>query len=562
MKFIKLDKDNCDNCYKCLRVCPTKAISFTTKGIDIVDNKCIKCGRCQAVCGKEVISIISELDEIKRQLQKERPVVVSIAPSFISAFNMNDTDQMVTALKRLGFKYVEETAVGAEIISLEYEKFVKESSQEVMITSCCPSASLLIESHYPDLIQYMVPVVSPMIAHGMFIKERYDNPYVVFIGPCLAKIAEACEVEGAIDSVITFKELSQWFKQEGIKLSELDPQPFDLYGSKRGKAFPVTLNLDESTIDSKYRYIKVDGINRCKSVLDEIANDKMKNCCIEIDICDGSCINGPEMPLESCGAFEREIKLRESFEHNKKSCCQYDDQAHKIDVSRSFSDKRTEDLVPSQRQLSLIMMNMGKYCLDDEINCGACGYESCREKAIAIHNNHAHSDDCMIYLRNKAESIKESLIDNSPNGICTVGQDYLIKTHNPKFYEMFNRDDISMKDLPIDYFFDKSLFDKVLVQRQEIKNLKVYDHNIEKYLYINIFFNSDHNLAICFFSDITSNEKKKEELERVKAETIIKTQEVIDNQMRVAQEIAGLLGETTAETKMSLKSLKELVMLE
>ncbi len=562
MKFIKLNKEDCDNCYKCLRVCPTKAISFNSSGIEIVDSKCIKCGRCQNVCGNDVIQIINEVENIKMQIKTNRKVVVSIAPSFISAFNMDSPDQMVTALKMLGFDYIEETAVGAEIVLDRYEKMMSTLEMDNFITSCCPSASLLIESHYPQLIEYMVPVVSPMIAHGRYIKNRYDNPYVVFVGPCLAKKAEASEVEGAIDSVMTFKELDNWLKEENVVLKDLKPTPFNMYGTNRGKSFPVSLNLSEKSYKSNYRYLRVDGIEECKSVLDELAAGKIEKCCIEMDICDGSCINGPEMPENNKGKYEREIQLKEFIEKriiNENDCCVL---ANAVDVQRSFQDKKIFDKEPDLRQLDIIMMNMGKYSKNDELNCGACGYMSCKEKAVAIYNDRAHSDDCMIFLRNKAESIKESLIDNSPNGICTVGNDYLIKTYNPKFYEMFNRDDISMQDLPIDYFFDKSLFKKVIEEKESIINKKIYDMSIEKYLYINVIYNSDHNLAISFFSDITANEKKREELEKVKAETLLKTQEVIDKQMRVAQEIAGLLGETTAETKMSLKSLKELVMSE
>jgi len=561
MKFIKLDEEKCDSCYKCLRTCPTKAIAFQGHK-KIIDEKCIKCGRCQTSCEKDVINIVTPFEEVKKQINSDRQVIVSLAPSYIGSFDMKHPNQIATGLRKLNFDVIEETAIGAEIVSKRYESIIESHKMENIITTCCPSASLLIESHFPNLIEHMLPIVSPMIAHGRFIKSRYKDAFVVFIGPCFAKIAEAEEVSEGVDAVITFKELSEWFEEEGIILSELDESTFDLYGSKRGKIFPVNLNLNYDSKEKQYRYIRVSGIDECTNILSEISNDKIKDCCVEINICDGSCMNGPEMPQNGLGQYERELRLKNYVESHNENKNYIEITGNEVNVERKFTDKRVIDKKPEGKELAKIMMLMGKYSILDETNCGACGFETCKDKATAIYNDRAKSDDCLIYLRNKAESINETLIKNSPNGLCTIGEDLNIKTYNPKFYEIFNRDDISMFDLPIDYFVEKRLFENVFINKKNIIDKKIFVPENNKYLYVNIIYNEVQNLAISFFTDITSNEKKREELEQVKKETLLKTQEVIDNQMRVAQEIAGLLGETTAETKMSLKSLKELVMSE
>lgn len=560
MRFIEFDKSLCDSCYKCLRGCPTKAISFNGTDRDIIDDLCIKCGLCQLNCPQKALKFKNPINSIIGTIKSERKTAVSIAPSYVGAFDMDDSDFMAGALKALGFDYVEETSVGAQIVFEKYKELVQESKLGNIITTCCPAANYFIESHYPKLIENMLPVVSPMIAHGRYMKEKYtEDCFVVFIGPCLAKMAEAEEFDKAIDAVITFDELDKWFEKENIVLNEQKAVLFDEYGTKRGKAYPISVN---PTADNNYRYIKVDGINQCKTMMEELTNCSIKDCLIEMNICEGGCLNGPEMPKNNKQRYEREMMLLDNIE-------KYKDRANSkvinnrcISLDRKFETRRIEDNIPSKEALKDIMRQMGKYIEHDELNCGACGYQTCYEKAIAVYNNRSDVNNCMAYLRGKAESINSNMIENSPNAVCTVNNEMIITEYNPSFDEIFNENNIKIIGMPMGYFADDTLISEAIKNKKSIKVKKIYEEDVKRHFIINVIYYEPEDIAHVFFTDITVNELKKEELEKVKRETLIRTQEVIDKQMRVAQEIAGLLGETTAETKMSLRSLRDLLLSE
>lgn len=564
MKFIEFDKTKCDNCFKCLRICPTKAISFNKDERNIIDHLCIKCGLCQKQCPQEALKIKNAITDIKKILKSNRKTAVSIAPSFIGAFDMHEPEQMVTVLKKLGFEIIEETAVGAEIITINYEKNIAVNKQKNIITSCCPSANYLIEHHYPEMIEYMLPIVSPMVAHGKYIKKRYgDDCYVVFIGPCLAKMAEAEEMNGTIDAVITFAELSKWMDSENISLMDQEGTDFNIRSTTRGKAFPMGAKLDHvgDGEQSHYRFSRISGMSQCDSLLKELKTGNIEGYCFEMNICDGSCNNGPDIPGHISQRFEREKRMLDYVEKSQKRKQPTSSITGKeVSVTRTFKSQKVAKAITNPTLIKEILRQMGKYTLQDELNCGACGYNSCQDKAQAVYDGHSDVHNCLAYLRGKAENMHSILIENSPNAVCTVDDTLTIIENNPMFDTIFNQTSIKIEGVPIYTFVDEHLFIKALKEKKNVIGEKIYVEDVDKYFIVNIIHHEKEDLLLSFFTDITPIEKKKKTLEKVKKETLLKTQEVIDKQMRVAQEIASLLGETTAETKLSLNSLKELVL--
>ncbi len=572
MKFIEFDKEKCDNCYKCLRVCPTKAISFNKTERKIVDALCIKCGLCQASCPQEALKITSQVDRVKKMIEDGNTVVVSIAPSFVGAFGLSEPGKMVSALKKVGFSHVEETAYGAEIIAKHYDQCIAQNSQKNYITSCCPSANYLIEEYYPMLIPYMIPVVSPMIAHGRSIKNRYgENVKTVFIGPCLAKMAEAEELPDAIDGVVTFEELDRIFKAKDIHLKHCEVGTFDAVGSQRGRGFPLGGSLRDSKnhrrSDEALRFIHVDGIDNCKEILNELRLENIENCCIEMNICDGSCINGPDMPKNYLGRFQKEIYMREytkckdeQWVEKNNGLAKEAEDIQDVNIYRTFTDLKKNQQEPNSSIVREILRKMGKYTSKDELNCGACGYKTCYNKAKAVYLGYSDVETCLPYLQEKAESLQNIMIENSPNGVLVIDDQLTIKEVNPSFNQMFNQDQLPVKDMPIELFLNSSEVIETLREHASIKNKKIYFEDTNRYFIINMVCLEDVKQRIIFLTDITGDEKRRQEFYEAKEKTLQKTQEVIDKQMRVAQEIASLLGETTAETKMSLKSLNQLFM--
>ena len=270
MGLLNFDKANCQHCYKCLRVCPVKAIKFKNDQASIIEERCIACGHCFIECPQNARKVQTDLPSIKTAIKEGRQVIASVAPSYFGAFDLERGEQIVTALKKLGFIYVEETAIGADIVSSLYEAELKSGKHKNIITTACPSANFLIEKYYPSLTKYMLPIVSPMLAHGKVLKHTYGmDSYVVFIGPCIAKKVEADEPQhdDVIDAVLTFEELDEWFLEERISLSKTKVTPFDQRSTERGRAYPLEGGVLKSFIKDKksirYDVINVDGVEDC-----------------------------------------------------------------------------------------------------------------------------------------------------------------------------------------------------------------------------------------------------------------------------------------------------------
>lgn len=590
MKFIQFDKEKCDSCYKCLRVCPTKAISFNKSDRKIVDALCIKCGLCEASCPQDALTIRSQLEEVFSWIKEQKQVSVSIAPSFVGAFGLDEPTVMATALRKLGFNHIEETAIGAEIIAEHYDQVIEDYVQahnvdavvdhktHSFITSCCPSANYLVEEYYPSLIPYIIPVVSPMIAHGRQMKAYYgEKEKIVFIGPCLAKMAEAEEMAGAIDAVITFEELELMFQECRIDLVSQHVSFFDRDGSIRGCGFPLggSLRNKEGSFrdDIVLRYIHVDGIENCMHILNELKTGALSNCVIELNSCAGSCVNGPDMPKNKLKRYERELFMRQYMKRKQCELKRIDalqEETHidvkqtlSISIHRTFSDKQLKQIEPRRDEVINIMNKMGKYSIQDELNCGACGYTTCNEKAKAVFYGYSDHETCLPFLRKKAESMQSLMIENSPNVVALIDNNLTIIEVNPSFLKLFSTSypqKLDVIGLPIELFINHLIFSKVIATKQSVYNQKIYLQESQRYFIVNIIYLEENQRMIVFMTDISQEMQRQEEFSRVKEETLLKTQEVIDKQMRVAQEIASLLGETTAETKMSLLGLKKLVM--
>lgn len=571
MKFIHFDFEKCNHCYKCLRTCPSKAITILENHSEIEDDMCIKCGKCQEICPQGALTIINDVDRVKEAIESKQKTIVSLAPSFVGAFDFENAEQMVSALKQLGFDVVEETAIGAEVVSDYYKTFIEVGIRENLITTSCPSANYLIEQYYPELVEDMMPVVSPMLAHGKLMKHNYGmDSYMVFIGPCLAKKAEAEEAQhrDLINSVLTFEELKEWLDEEDIDLKNLDKTPFDKKSYKRGRAFPIGGGLINDEIreaaKNKYEIIRVDGVERCIDVLNALRDKVINNVCVEINICLGSCIDGPGMPKDKANYFIREHRVKEyvKLENNYWEVDQnlYKSTKENLDYRKLFIDKKVIRKEATEQELNEIMKKMGKYSINDELNCNACGYLTCREKAQAVFEGMSDINMCLPFMRAKAESLRNIIFERSPNIVIILDEDLNIKEINPAGEEIFNVKLSDMEGKPISLLIDDRDFERVMKTGKNITSEKIDFKNYGVTLYQNIIYLEQEGVIMAILTDVTNEEKSRKELARVKETTINSAQEVIDKQMRVAQEIASLLGETTAETKVILTKLKKITL--
>ncbi len=550
---LTLKKSNCKNCYKCIRHCPVKAIRFSGNQAHIIGNECILCGQCFVVCPQNAKEIVDETEKAKVLLQSGDPVIVSLAPSFIANYEGVGINAMRKALKQLGFYDVEETAIGATIVKTEYERMLKEDERDVIITSCCHSINLLIQKHYPQALEYLADVVSPMQAHCKDIKSRFPNAKTVFIGPCVAKKDEAEHYEGIVDAVITFEELTKWFNAENIELEK----EMDNDVCSRARFFPTTGGILKTMAQDipGYTYLALDGVENCIAALKDIIDGKIHKCFIEMSACVGSCVGGPVMEKYHRSSAVKDYIAVSGYAGTK----DFEVSQPKVnELKKNFGYIELRSQMPSDMEIQNVLRQMGKFKPSQELNCGSCGYNTCREKAIAILQGKAEISMCLPFLKDKAESFSDAIVKNTPNGLIVLNEQLEVQQINDAARKMMNirsADDI-VGDQVV-RILDPAVFMNVLRDKRNVRDERVYLAEYRRYVEQSVVYDQDSRLLICIMRDITDEQDEREKKEKISRQTIEVADKVVEKQMRIVQDIASLLGETAAETKIALAKLKE-----
>ena len=550
---LTLKKSNCKNCYKCIRHCPVKAIRFSGNQAHIIGNECILCGHCFVVCPQNAKEIVDGTEKARVLLQSGDPVVVSLAPSFIANYEGVGIESMRRALCKLGFFDVEETAIGATIVKTEYERMLREEERDIIITSCCHSVNLLIQKHFPSALEYLADVMSPMQAHCADIKRRMPNAKTVFIGPCVAKKDEAEYYEGLVDAVLTFEELTNWLKSERIELEkEVDDTP-----ESRARFFPTTGGILKTMAQNApgYTYIALDGVDNCISALKDIESGKIHKCFIEMSACVGSCIGGPVMEkYHSTSPIKDYVTVADYAGERDFEV----DQPAPMELKKHFSMIEKKLQAPSENDIMAVLRQMGKFKPSDELNCGSCGYNSCREKAIAIIQGKAEISMCLPFLKDKAESFSDTIVKNTPNGLIVLNENLEVQQINNAARKIMNiRAASDVLGEPVVRILDPTVFMQVRNSGRTVRDQRTYLAEYKKYVEQTVVYDSDSRMLIGIMRDITDEEADREKKARINKQTVEVADTVVEKQMRIVQEIASLLGETAAETKIALTKLKE-----
>lgn len=546
----------CKDCYRCLRICPVNAIGVTDGQAYINSDKCIQCGTCIRECPQNAKTYRKSIDMVKELIKGDNCVAASIAPSFAAKYPGWKSSRIASVLRKLGFTYVSETTDAAALTAeATVEKARYQSSGGVC--TACPAIVNYTEKHRPDMVDKLVKVVSPMIAHARLIKRaRGAECKVVFIGPCVAKKSEALrpEYKGLVDAVITFEELDDWMLREGVDFKSMPESGFESYGgNKDSRVFPLPGGmLRTAGVENDGTVINVMHTSGPENVMEifELPDSNWEFSLIEPLFCREGCINGPAINTDSNLYKRRNDIIKYATE--KKS---YDVVTETVGISlyTEFStNNKYIDVSYDESDIKEVFARTGKSNEENQLNCGACGFSSCKDMAFAVLRGSAEDEMCMPYMRRLAESRRDMIIETSPNGIIILNGKLEISSMNPAFYKFFLCSD-SVLGKKVSYLMDDVGFANV-ASGITTKFESVISFNGRDYHQM-VYKLKDDNQYVGIFSDISRIQINETILNGIREKTAEKAEELLNHQLLMAEKIALFLGESTAKSEELLDQL-------
>lgn len=567
----------CHDCYKCVRECPVKAIKINNGRAGIIAEKCILCGKCLQVCPANAKRIRSDIARAQLILSQHETVIASIAPSWVSEFKDISVQKLISTIKELGFKEVSETAIGADIITRHTIDILENEKHKLAFSSACPVVNKYVDQFYPQFSKYFITRLSPAMAHAQYLKEKNGQKIrVVFIGPCPAKKVEADHRESPIDLVLTFKELRNWFNQENIdiesKLENYDSEIIEreiidseiietesdesFFGgtSSGGSLYPIpggtiaAINMIGSLDD--YRSMSVSGIENIMKTLASLNPDELSEpYFIELLACQNGCVEGP-----AASHNKSFMNLYDSIKDRSAECENTFKDSNFEVKDLNIRDDRLYLKSFSEESIKKALNKIGKFSKDDELNCSGCGYNSCRDFAVALIKGDAEVSMCVSYMRKVAAKKANALLRCIPSGVVIIDKEMKIVECNKPFSRIFGEEAkivydtkpgmegaLISKILPIDDLFKIAL---------RTGNDIVRDHFPVNNRLLNIvIFTIEHQKTLgAIVRDVTETEMEREQI----AES---AREVIQKNIETVQEIACRLGEHMADTEIILNSI-------
>lgn len=554
---IYTEKNDCQDCYKCLRQCPVKAIKVENSNASIVNDLCIYCGHCLEVCPVGAKKMRSDIHDLRLAINKGKPVIACLAPTYLSDFSNIDSKVLINALRHLGFAMVSETALGAAAVASECMQWLDRQSKGVYISSCCPSVVDYIHKYYPHLNENLAPFLSPMQAHAKTLKELYGkNCTIAFFGPCVAKKHEADQTTEYTDYALTFNELIHWLDEDlpgwqSFKVS--GDCTFKPYPAARANYFPIeggmiaTMKKNPQLTDNAF--MSFSGIRHIREILQDIPHWDHKKLFLELMICEGGCIKGPGT-IDKCSVAIKRDRILEQVNPEK-------DKTTKISIGQSVQKTIAVSDEPfSDAQITSELKAVGKFTPEDELNCGGCGYNSCRDFARAMLRGNAERTMCITYMRRLGQGKASALLKKMPSGVVIADDNLKIIDSNRKFAEMLDDETMNIfetthslegADLKKLVSFTK-LFESVLHSGEEMVEQDIRENN--RYLHVSVITIQPYKIVCGVIQDMREPEVRKDIL-------LKNTRQVIKQNMDVVQKIAFLLGENAAYTESMLKSIIE-----
>lgn len=560
-KPIYTEKTKCQDCYKCIRECPVKAIRVENSHAIIISESCVLCGHCVKVCPSDAKKIRDDVSKTKQLLKLKEKVILSLAPAFVSEFTDVTPSQIISAAKKLGFYGVSETAIGADLVSSRLAEELEknnESDKKLFLSSACPVVVEYIKIYMPQLADYITDKASPLMVHAGFLKKQYGNDIgVVFAGPCIGKKRES-DTWHTIDSVIGFDELKKWFKDAGIDLkSEPKEESFIPFRAAKGALYPIDGGMISAIKKykefSKAKMFSITGLPEIKESLEGFDPETIKSpLFLELLACPGGCINGPL--ANSGGAIaKRHINLLDYAESAQ------DTTKEEVpgDISGTLPVSEYKAIFYGEEEILHALHQVGKFSGEDELNCGGCGYDTCRCFAAAMLDRKAEKTMCVSYMRRLAQNKASGIMRAIPSGVVICDSDLNIVECNINFARLMGEDTLAifeakpgMEGAQLDKITEMAKFFSDVMEKD---GPDVVEHNFrekKKIFHITIFSIEKGHTACGVIQDVTEPQVRKDIV-------IQQTRDVIDKNLEVVQKIAFLLGENAAETEATLNSLAD-----
>nr|WP_319401174.1 [Fe-Fe] hydrogenase large subunit C-terminal domain-containing protein [uncultured Carboxylicivirga sp.] len=560
---IYTETNDCQDCYKCIRECPNKAIKVTDNKASIIDSMCVYCGRCVAVCPTGAKKVRDGVARTKLLIKNRKQVYVSLAPSYVAEYG-HKAKAIIPALKKLGFKGVSETALGAQEVSKQVHQFLKIRQSGIYISSACPVVVELIRKYYPQHTLSITPFMSPMLAHAKQLKKWYGNDTgVVFIGPCIAKKSEADFASRNVDVALTFKELNSWLEQEKISLDEVNEgtDTFVPHLAQHSTIYPLDGGMIETIAqqqeDTNAEFMSFSGLKNIKTLLDNLESENPDDLIfLELLACENGCINGPGMS-DSKVSISKQMALRNTCKQRIAEQIETIQTESNFNIERDFFNIQTVDKKSfSELQVKEALHTIGKTSIADELNCSGCGYDSCRKFAKAMLMKHAEPEMCVSHMRTLAHHKATVLLQKIPSGVIVLDDLFNVVEMNGACARLLG-DEVQlcynanpgMKGANIDKLVSfGSMFKTALQTGKEYYEVPVVENG--KRLQLSIFNVQKHKLVTGILQGMAQPEFQKEIIEK-------RTREVINKNMETVQKIAFLLGENASYTDSLLNSILE-----
>ena len=563
---IYTEKINCQDCYKCIKVCPVKSIKVEDFSASVINDTCIYCGRCINACPAGAKKYREELETVRDWLNHGYDVIACLAPSFVSDFENVSFVNFIKAFHALGFSAVSETALGADLVAKATAGHLDERQSGVLIATCCPSVVNYIKIYYPELEESLAPFVSPMIAHARMLRSGgWRNSKLVFIGPCIAKKQESDVYGGEIDAVLTFEELRELLELEGVNFQDMDrielPDNFVIGASERAGLFPVDSGMI-STMCGEIRpvdsgYMSFSGMQSVMEICGELSSwTPDKRVFIELMACDGGCIKGPAT-AKSPGVAGKRNRLLNDFDIFKRSGLSVPLSHSEIDISNSkYKIPYKINCLYSEEEIKGVLVSMGKQSKSDELNCSGCGYDNCRAYALAILEGKAEREMCISQMRKEAQNKASILLRKMPYGVVLADENLRVVDTNEKFIEMGGGElkmisealgGLAGADLKkiIPYY---KYFSAVLTSGEENREFDVREEG--RNLSLSVISIQPHKLVCGVIQNMDDSQVIKDIISD-------KIKEVIRHNAESVQRIAFILGESASFTESVLNSVVE-----